>query len=628
VSQLTRARARRRVAALGCAVALVLVNLGDLSPAIATEVTPTPGASAPTVPRGERSFVVGMKQPVDSFNPYVGVVQQAFEAYGLMYDYLTMSSPQDFSAIPGLAERWDPSPDGRTWTFHLRTGVMWSDGRPLTARDVVHSFQRALDGETENGQYGSYVANITKVTAPDDATVVFTLSEPTPTMLRLAVPIVPEHVWSEIDGDEVATFANTDSPVGSGPFRLVEVQTGQFYRFAANKSYWGGPPKIDELVLRIFADDSAMGQALQKGEIDMAGDISAPVFNSLADVPGVTRSSSKYPGFNELGFNLGAATVDGDPIGDGHPALKDKRVRVAIDHALDRATLVAQVLRGHGSPATGVIPPIYVDQHWSPPGGGRAFDPALANRLLDEAGYPKGTDGVRAGPGGRKLEFRLYGRESSETSKDNVEFIREWLADVGITARVQIMSEDQLTTVLGQGDFDLFEWGWVVEPDPDFQLSVFTCDNRSYLDGGEVSAGWSDSFYCDDTYDALYQRQRTIIDPAERATAVKQAQQMLYDDVAYSMLFYYNTFEAYRSDRFTGLVRQPADGGSFVLQAGGTWTYRNVEPVDPSSLDAERKSEANRVWVILASGAGALLVLAIAVAAVMMRRRRSSGDRE
>jgi peptide/nickel transport system substrate-binding protein len=405
------------------------------------------------------------------------------------------------------------------------------------------------------------------------------------------------------------------------------VQTGQFYRFAANKNYWGGAPKIDELVYRVFADDSAMGQALQKGEIDFASDISAPVFNSLANVPGVTRSSSKYPGFNELGYNLGAATVDNDPIGDGHPALRDKRVRVAIDHAIDRATLVNQVLRGHGSPATGVIPPVY-EQHWSPPDGGRKFDPALANRLLDEAGYPKGSDGVRAGPNGRKLEFRLFGRENSETSKDNVEFIREWLADIGITARVQIMSEDQMTTVLGQGEFDLFEWGWVVEPDPDFQLSVFTCDNRSYMDGGEVSAGWSDSFYCEKAFDDIYARQRTIIDRAERSAVVKQAQQMLYDDVAYSMLFYYNSFEAYRSDRFTGLVRQPADGGAFIMQPGGTWSYRSVEPLDPSQLDAARESEANRVWLILASGAAALVVLVLVSVAVMARRRRSAGDRE
>jgi peptide/nickel transport system substrate-binding protein len=328
-----------------------------------------------------------------------------------------------------------------------------------------------------------------------------------------------------------------------------------------------------------------------------------------------------------IGFNLGAATVDNQPIGDGHPALTDKRVRIAIDHAIDRATIVERVLRGHGSPATGVIPPLYEDLHWSPPNGGRAFDPDTANRLLDEAGYARGPDGVRVGPDGRKLEFRLFGREESESSKENVEYVREWLADIGITATVQVMSEDQLTTVLGQGEFDLFEWGWSVEPDPDFQLSVFTCDNRSTSDAGEISAGWSDSFYCNPAFDELYNRQKTLIDPAERAAVVRQAQQLLYDDAVYSMLFYYNLFEAYRSDRFTGFVRQPADGGTFVFQYG-TYSYRNIAPVDAAQLDADRESEANRVWVILASGAAALTVVALVAVFVARRRRGSAGDRE
>ena len=126
-------------------------------------------------------------------------------------------------------------------------------------------------------------------------------------MLRLLVPILPEHTWKDVDAKEVATFANDNKPVGSGPFRLVEVQTNQFYRFEANKSYWGGAPKIDELVIRIFADDEALGQALRSGAVDMVQDISAAVFDTLRNVPGITTSDSKYSGFNELAYNLGAA---------------------------------------------------------------------------------------------------------------------------------------------------------------------------------------------------------------------------------------------------------------------------------------------------------------------------------
>jgi peptide/nickel transport system substrate-binding protein len=616
----------RRLLAAATAIVVGLVPLAAGAPAAAQDTpSPTvPATSAAAPARTAKTFVLGIKQDIDSFNPYVGVVASAFEVYRLMYDELTGISDKDFSPTPAIAEGWDTSTDGLTWTFRIRRGVKWSDGRDLTAKDVVYSFQRVVDGETENGQYGNYLTTVTKIEATDDYTVVFTTSEPSPSMLSMAIPILPEHIWKDIDGDEVATFANTDKPVGSGPFQLVEVQTNQFYRFAANKNYWAGAAKVDEVIFRIFADDEALTQALKKGEVDMVQDISAQAFEALANTPGITTSDSKYSGFNELAFNLGAQTVDNKPIGDGHPALKDKQVRLAIDHAIDRKTLVDKVLRNHGTVATGVIPPIYANDHWNPGGAARAFDVAKANSILDTAGYPKGSDGVRAGPDGRKLQFRLFGREESETSKRDVEYIRDWLSEIGITATVQIMSEDALTSAIGEGEFDLFEWGWVVEPDPDFQLSVFTCDQRSTESDGEISAGWSDSFYCNAAYDALYLKQKSLIDAAARRAVIKQAQQMLYEDVAYSMLFYYNSFEAYRSDRFTGFVHQPTDGGVLVFQYG-TYSYRNIEPVDPNKLAAEQDSAANRTWLILGSGLAALL-LVVAVAIVVTRRRRTTAD--
>ncbi len=326
--------------------------------------------------------------------------------------------------------------------------------------------------------------------------------------------------------------------------------------------------------------------------------------SSRSSAPPASRPATpSTPGFNELAFNLGAATVDNKAIGDGHPALKDKRVRIAIDHAIDRKTLVDRVLRNHGTAATGVIPPIYPNWHWTPGANERAFDLARANSLLDQAGYARGSDGIRVGPDGRKLEFRLFGRENSETSKDNVEYIRGWLNDIGIRVTVSIMTEDQLTVVVGEGKYDMFEWGWVVEPDPDFQLSVFTCGQRSTEDAGEISAGWSDSFYCNPAYDALYEQQKTILDAPARAAVIKQAQQMLYDDAVYSMLFYYTNFEAYRSDKFTGFKPQPSDGGSLVFQYG-THSYRNIQPVSQESSDGG----GSRLWIVLGVTVGVLAI--------------------
>jgi peptide/nickel transport system substrate-binding protein len=627
-ARLTGQSGTRRRPAVVAAVALAAFGaLAFPAGPAGAQDTPSPAVSdsaavsgsAPA--RSRTTFVLGIKQDIDSLNPYMGVVASAFEAYQIMYDYLTGSSAADFSPVPGLAERWETSADGKTWTFHIRQGVRWSDGQPVTARDVAYSFQRAKDGEQENSQYSNYVDQITKIEATSDTTVVMTTDQPSPSMLRLLVPILPEHVWKNVPSATVKEFANTDNVVSSGPFRLTEAKPGQYYRFAANKSYWAGAPKIDELILRVFANDEAMANALKNGEIDMLNDVTYGVLESLENQPGITASSSRYSGFSEIAFNLGAETVEGRKIGNGNPALADKQVRLAIDHAIDRRTLVEKVLRGHGTEGSGVIPPIYPSWHWNPGSAGRAFDLAKANSILDAAGYPKGADGVRA-KGATRLELRLFGRENSEESKGAVEYVRDWLGQIGIKVNVQIMSEDNLTELIGKGEYDLFQWGWVVEPDPDFQLSVFTCDQRSYTDGGEVAAGWSDSFYCNPAYDALYAQQKTLLDPAQRAVVVKQAQQMLYDDVVYSTIWYYDNPEAYRSDRFTGLVRQPTDGGSFAFQYG-TYSYRALEPVPDKP-----KEEGTNLGMVLGVTGGVVGLAALAGLLVVWRRRSTADERE
>jgi peptide/nickel transport system substrate-binding protein len=624
MSGLINQSGRRGLAAVAAVTVAALGALAFPAGPAGAEEAPTPSGSAGATDapaRTRTTFVLGIKQDIDSFNPYIGVTASAYEMYQLVYDYLTGWSAEDFSTVPGLAESWQTSADGLTWTYKIRQGVKWSDGQPLTARDVAYSFNRAMTGEQENAQYAPYVGQLKTVEATDDSTVVMTTAEPSPSMLGLMVPILPEHVWKSIPSAGVKEFPNTDQPVGSGPFTLVEVKAGQYYRFAANKSYWAGAPKIDELIIRVFTNEEAMASALKTGEIDMLNDVTAGVLDSLEGQPGITTSSSKYPGFSELAFNLGAQTIEGTKIGDGHPALADKQVRLAIDHAIDRKTLVDKVLKGRGSVATGVIPNLYANTHWNPGADERGYDPAKANEILDAAGYAKGADGVRA-KDGRKLELRLFGRENSEDGKRAVEYIRDWLTPIGIKANVQIMTEDNLTEVIGQGNYDMFQWGWVVEPDPDFQLSVFTCDQRSYTDGGEVAAGWSDSFYCNPAFDALYAKQKTLIDPAQRADVVKQAQQMLYDDAVYSMIWYYDNLEAYRSDRFTGLVRQPTDGGSLVFQYG-TYTYRSVEPVAEPAED-----EGSNLGLVLGVAGGVVGLAALAGLFVVLRRRTSADDRE
>ena len=137
--------------------------------------------------------------------------------------------------------------------------------------------------------------------------------------------------------------------VGAGPYLVAERKVGQFTRLVANPNFYRGKPAVDEVVFKIYANPDALGQALKKGEIDYADSLEANVYDSLADAPNIERKSAVYPGFNELAFNTGAALVDGKPIGDGNPLLKDKRLREAIGWSLDRKTMVDKVFGGHGS---------------------------------------------------------------------------------------------------------------------------------------------------------------------------------------------------------------------------------------------------------------------------------------
>jgi peptide/nickel transport system substrate-binding protein len=213
-----------------------------LTLAVLAAIVAAPVAGAQEQPAQKVTFTVGITTDVDSLNPFIGIVAEAYEVYQVMYDYLVGYSPKDFSPVPELAESWQVSPDGLTWTFKIRQGAKWSDGQPVTARDAAYTFNRIMKGTFEQTNY-PYTDNIKTVTASDDATLVMVTKQPSPTMLRLAIPILPEHIWKDISAKEVETFENDKNAVGSGPFILEERKTGQFVRLRANKSYWAARPR-------------------------------------------------------------------------------------------------------------------------------------------------------------------------------------------------------------------------------------------------------------------------------------------------------------------------------------------------------------------------------------------------
>ena len=603
------------------------------------------------------TFTVGYTVSVDSFNPFLGYQATSFEMWGLMYDSLVGYTMKDMQPAPSLATSWEHSTDGLTWTFHLRTGVTWSDGQPLTASDVAFTYNRIINGKGPiHSQWGSYLTYVTSVDAPDDATVVLHLKQPNAVLPLLPIPVLPEHIWSKIPDDQIKTYTNEPTNgqpvVGSGPFQLVSgTAGGSTYVFQANKNYWGGAPHVDQLVFKVFQNQDTAVQALIKGEIDFVDGITALQVKSLQSQPGITAINGQAPGFDEIAFNSGSVDTKTDkPIGNPNPAVLDPKFRYALGFAIDRNLLIQRAYQGAGLPGTTIVPPGFAEWHWEPPADQAfTFDLQKAGQLLDAAGYTMGSDGYRTLPNGQPIgTLRLFARSDSATSKNVLTYFSEWLSQLGIKSEVSTMNSNKLTNVILEGNFDIFEWGWYVDADPDSMLSYMTCDQRG---------AWSDSWYCNPQYDALYLQQKSEMDHAKRVQEIDQMQQILYNDAPYLVTVYNSIGEALRTDLFACMEPQPDPGGVLALQLG-VHNYIAVRPADQagncdgvttaigavastptataSSGSTGTSSGAPAPSTTSSSGSsmwwyvgGGVVVLAVAGGALaLVRRRTSAGDRE
>jgi peptide/nickel transport system substrate-binding protein len=589
---------RRAVAAL----AVVLVALGSVTVALAADED------------GEKVVLtVGNVGKLDSPNVTVGYTVEAYELWNLHYATLTDKAADDFATIPGLAESWEGSDDGLTWTYTLREGLQWSDGEPLTAEDIAYTINRARDEEWLN--HFSTVENLT-AEATDDTTLVVTSKVPDPKLPTLDVYIVPKHVYEDISADEITKYDALDG-VGSGPFTLAEWKKGQYWRMVANENYWGGTPAIDEVVFRVFSNADAMVSALEQGELDAAMAVPSSAFERLSSAEGIVTVEGQQGGFDEIGLNAGAG------FGKPHPALLDVRVRQAIAHAIDKETLVERVFSGIGevgetmsvSPDRKWLPELSEDERFE-------FDLEKANAILDEAGYEDTDgDGIREMPDGTNpLVFRYANRTESQYAKPIAEFVTGWLKAIGIDTTISSYDDSQLGEVIGKGEYELFWWGWVPFVDPDPQLSYFICDQVS-TDPKDPLNYYNDASWCNEEYDRLYQQQKVELDEEKRVEIVHEMLKLFYDEAAFVVTDYSPDLQAYRTDRFEGWLRQPADTGP-VIFSNTSPTYFNLTPIASSGSDDGGLSTGGIVAIVIAG------VIVLGGAAWLVTRRRSAEERE
>ncbi|MFC8103205.1 ABC transporter substrate-binding protein [Streptomyces sp. NPDC057363] len=596
----------------------LLTAAGATATLLASGVAATPAVSAA---EDDKVLTVAVAQSVDSLSPFLAVRLLSTSIHRLTYEYLTNYDPEDNHAVPGFATEWKSSPDKLTWTYTIRSDSKWSDGRQATAEDAAWTFNKMMTDDGAATANGSFVTNFAEVTAPSPTQLVIRLKKPQATMTALDVPIVPRHVWEKV-GDLSKFNNDKDFPiVGNGPFVLTDYKPDSYVRLKANKDFWRGAPKFDELVFRYYKDQDAAVAALRKGEVSFVSgspSLTPAQADSLQDEENIHVNDAPGRRFYALATNPGARAKDGTKLGDGHPSLLDQRVRHALFMAVDREAIVDKVFQGHAVEGEGYIPPRFPQYFFEPSADQKlAYDPAAAARLLDEAGYRTNADGKRLGKDGKPLNYRVLCHATEPNDKAVGKYLEEWWGELGISITLNCL--DNVTDPWLAGEYDLAFDGWSVNPDPDFVLSIHTC---ATLPATSKETGATDNFICDKTYDELYARQLAEYDSAKRADLVKRMQSRLYDLGYMNVMAYPNAVEAYRTDQIESITTMPSAAGNIYGQ-DGYWSWWSAVPAE--SGDSSGGSSSTGAVIGVAAGAVVLVGLGVFFLA---RRRATADDRE
>ena len=354
-------------------------------------VAASPGAAfAQATPQKGGTLVI-MVQPepptLASYQSTAGPVGQvSTKVYEGLLEYDFQLKP-----IPSLAKSWTVSPDGRTVTLKLQEGVKFHDGKPFTSEDVQFSVMDVLKKVHPRGVI-TFKA-VTAVETPDPLTAVFRLSEPAPYMLMALSayesPMIPKHIFGSGD---ITRHPNANIPIGTGPYKFVEWQKGQFMRFDRNPDYRKpGLPYLDRIVARFIADGGTRSATLETQEVHMGG------FNAVPPVEVKRLEALPYIAVTSKGYEMQAPIVELD-FNTTKPPFDDVRVRQAVAYAIDRKFVIDNVWFGFGKPATGPISSNFATTGLFTPDVKNynvADGIAIANKLLDDAGKPRGAGGMR-----------------------------------------------------------------------------------------------------------------------------------------------------------------------------------------------------------------------------------------
>ncbi len=458
---------------------------------------------------------------------------------------------------PMVAASWDVAPDALTITFHLRDGVRWQDGTPVTSRDVAFTLSKVRDPAVQSRSWVSLFADVTGLETPDDRTLIVHYSKPYADALDAwRVPLLPEHLASKDSDFLNGAFAH--HPVGCGPFRFVSHEPGQNVILEAFDGYWQGRPSIDRLVVRIVTSDRTGYESLLLGDVDLMAVPSDLWRESLSSHRAVRLARFVY-------YRLMLWKIDWNQDGS-NPFFTDPRVRRALIFALDRKRFAATVVNGLARPAAGSYLP---ESAWTDPSiAPIPFDAAEAGRLLDEAGWHLPAPGSVRVKDGKPLAFTMLLVAGSQEIADRIAaWMQESVRAVGVDMRIEKLEWRAFQERRKTHRFEAAMASNVVDPTPD-QFDLYHSSARN---GGFNYGGFSDP-----ETDRLLEAGRMTIDPAARRAVYWKLQARLHELEPMSVLFQFSQPVLHDPD-LLGVTASPV--GLFSFTPGPrAWHWAGATP--------------------------------------------------
>jgi peptide/nickel transport system substrate-binding protein len=385
---------------------------------------------------------VAIPQDSGTLNIYTSTSSSNY-LIGLVFDKLFAPSPYVDDPQPWLAESAKQL-DPLTWEVKLREGIKWHDGTPFTAEDVKFTFEEYRDGAPNTyTHHVSEVPKIDKIEALDPLTVRFECAYACPTLDIITfadLPILPKHIWESVENPR----KYTDLPVGTGPYKLVEYQPDQFYKFEANTEYFKGQPLVDTLIMPVIKDPSATFNALRSGEVDAAArGVSPELLETFKKLPDMKVIQTSPLSLVEIRMNY-----EKEPF-------NQPEFRQALSLAVDREQITETILLGQGRPGVKGYP--HPDSPWTNPDLSTPLNKSKAEQLLDNLKLmDQNGDGIRENIDGEPLQFTMKVASTEPTWIRSAEMVQKQLAEVGIGLTVQTLDPGSIGKLFSSRDFDMY----------------------------------------------------------------------------------------------------------------------------------------------------------------------------